>query len=142
MAGYLPLSTTGRCKNLPSCMVWRASTIGVSTVAHSGFGVITWRIILGRRKEKLHVKLLPNSPSQRKLKKSNWKRLLWLVHNPENISTQTTTWIDQALVMNMDAETIEEEKEGGKSTFSTRVESGGRSWAMTLINMSFELRKK
>ncbi|MFS7940213.1 hypothetical protein Hanom_Chr05g00461691 [Helianthus anomalus] len=35
----LPLSTTGRCKNFPSCIVCRASTIGVSVVAHSGFGV-------------------------------------------------------------------------------------------------------
>ena len=39
----VPLSTTGRCKNFPSCMVCRASTIGVSIVAHSGLGVMTCR---------------------------------------------------------------------------------------------------
>lgn len=37
----LPLSSTGRCKNFPSCMLCSASIIGVSTVAHSGFGVMT-----------------------------------------------------------------------------------------------------
>lgn len=40
----LPLSTTGRCKNFPSCIVCSASTIGVSTDAHSGFGVMTFNI--------------------------------------------------------------------------------------------------
>ena len=38
----LPLSKTGRCKNFPLCMMWRASRIGVSIVPHSGFGVMTW----------------------------------------------------------------------------------------------------
>ena len=34
----LPLSVvTGRCRNFPSCMMCRASTIGVSTVVDSGF---------------------------------------------------------------------------------------------------------
>lgn len=40
-----PLSTTGKCRNFPSCMVWRASRIGVSTVPHSGFGVITCKSV-------------------------------------------------------------------------------------------------
>ena len=40
----LPLSMTGRCKNFPSCMRCNASRIVVSNVAHSGFGVITFKI--------------------------------------------------------------------------------------------------
>jgi hypothetical protein len=36
-----PRSTTGRLRNLPSCMVWSASKIGMSTVPHSGFVVMT-----------------------------------------------------------------------------------------------------
>lgn len=32
----LPLSITGRFRSFPSCLLWRASAIGVSTVAHSG----------------------------------------------------------------------------------------------------------
>lgn len=43
-SGVIPLSTTGRCKNFPSCILCSASTIGVSTVAHSGFGVMTYKL--------------------------------------------------------------------------------------------------
>lgn len=41
----LPLSNTGRWRNLPLCMICKASTIAISTVADSGFCVITYRII-------------------------------------------------------------------------------------------------
>lgn len=42
---YAPLSITGRCKNLRSCMVRRASSIGMSTVANSGSGVMTYTVV-------------------------------------------------------------------------------------------------
>lgn len=38
----VPLSSTGRCKNFPSCIICKASSIGVSREAHSGLHVITY----------------------------------------------------------------------------------------------------
>ena len=61
----LPLSTTGRCKNFPSCMRCNASRIVVSNVAHSGFGVITFKIrvniTLHRQEENSSFKLRSSS---------------------------------------------------------------------------------
>ena len=54
-----PRSKTGRCKNFPLCMMWRASRIGVSIVPHSGFGVMTcYEIsILGISASKYNIRL-------------------------------------------------------------------------------------
>ena len=38
-----PLSITGICKSLPSCIICNASRIVVSNVAQSGLAVITWK---------------------------------------------------------------------------------------------------
>lgn len=109
MLRYPPLSTTGRCKNFPSCMVWRASTIGVSTVAHSGLGVITWRIVLGRGKTN-YIKILSNLSGQQKIDKITENGYYELYETKKQLHLDNSSDL-AALAMDIDVKT-NEEKEG------------------------------
>ena len=40
----LPRSTTGKCRNFPSCIVWSASTMVILIVTHTGLGVMTCHV--------------------------------------------------------------------------------------------------